>query len=110
MKILLAIYILGRLLHSNMQCTVRRGESKVAYVAWRQVISNGKKFKMMSGGRLRMIKARNSTNMAKKEQVTVVSTWGSFNKTAGAAPGSEINLIFHVITIASSVATFCCRE
>jgi hypothetical protein len=37
-----------------------------------------RKFKMMSGGCLRMIKARNSTNMAKKEQVTVVSTSGSF--------------------------------
>jgi hypothetical protein len=78
-----------------------RGESKVVYVAWRQVISNGKKFKMMS-----VIKARNPTNMAKKEQVTVVSTLGSVNKPAGAAPGSEINPIFHVITIDSPAATF----
>jgi hypothetical protein len=51
----------------------------VAYVAWRQVISNGKKFKMMSGGCLRMTKARNPTNMAKKEQVTAVSISGSIN-------------------------------
>jgi hypothetical protein len=73
---------------------------KSSFVAWLQVISNDKKVQndlLSNGFRLGMIAPVSSPNMA-EEQITAAITSGAFNKILGAAPGSEINQIFHVIT------------
>ena len=74
--------------------------AKSSFVAWLQVISNDKKFKndlLSNGFRLGIIAPVSSPNVA-EEQITVVITSGASNEVLGAAPGSEINQIFHVIT------------
>jgi hypothetical protein len=73
---------------------------KSSFVAWLLVISNDKKFKndvLSNGFRLGMFVPVSSPNMA-EEQITAAITSGAFNKILGAAPGREINQVFHVIT------------
>jgi hypothetical protein len=52
---------------------------------------------LSNGFRLAIIAPVSFPNVA-EEQISVVITSGASNRILGAAPGSEINQIFHVIT------------